>query len=112
MDNGSALSPAADLSLPPVASNSLSPAPSHESSMPLPGMDNTAATLPPGVPDMNSQTMTPPGLDVPPVVNNGTPATTSASHAADLNLPAVPTEIKSGFLQDLPTLSSSKKPAA
>jgi hypothetical protein len=56
--------------------------------------------------------MTPPGLDVPPVANNVSPAATSASHAADLNLPAVPSEVKSGFLQDLPTLSSSKKPSA
>jgi hypothetical protein len=55
--------------------------------------------------------MTPPGLEVPAVAANGN-AGASASHAAELNLPVVPTAVKSGFLQDLPTLSSSKKPEA
>jgi hypothetical protein len=56
------------------------------------------AGMPPGIPGT-------PDLTVPPIVSNGNAPAVSASHAGELGLPAVPTNVvKSGYLQDVPTL--------
>jgi len=123
----------ADMSLPPIADSSLPGQPamtSVDSSAPgLPPVDNSS---PPALADMSlppasdnalpgqSTTALPPSLNPPAMEDLSPPSIASgistsastASHSSNLGLPAVPTDVQTGFLQDIPTLSPAKKPAA
>ena len=52
-----------------------------------------------------------PQIPAPPVVNSGMNAA-PAANPAGLDIPSVPSSVNNGFLQDIPTLSPAKKPAA
>ena len=127
MENGPASAPPSlDAMMPPLADNSLPQVPDEmpptvgaANPFAPPVLDNTAGMPQGAIPDINSQASLPPSgvpgspdLSFPPLAAQSVPSGTSASNAANLSLPAVPSEVKSGFLQDLPTLSSAKKPAA
>jgi len=129
MDNSGGLPP-------PMANNSLLPVVSADNALPstlpapdgaLPQVDSTVPTgfppitmgsLPPAM-DMNGGQVAPPDVSVtaPPMVANAVSAPAQSSPAdnyqpSDLGIPSVPSKVNSGYLQDIPTLSSSKKPAA
>ncbi len=104
--------PPAPVAQVPDNGNSLPPLDNGIASQP-PGLDNNLNTLPPGsaAPPPLDQAALPPGLPgapdstVPAIVSNGNVPTASASHASELGLPAVPSNVvKSGYLQDVPTL--------
>src|SRR5665213_190469 len=129
MDNSGGLPP-------PMANNSLLPVVSADNALPstlpapdgaLPQVDSTVPTgfppitmgsLPPAM-GMNGGQVAPPDVSVtaPPMVANAVSAPAQSSPAdnyqpSDLGIPSVPSKVNSGYLQDIPTLSSSKKPAA
>jgi hypothetical protein len=96
-----------------MASAAVPPAPLADGTSLPPGLDSPAGTLPPGstVPPPMDQAGLPPGMSggsdstVPPIANN---SNVSASHASELGLPSVPSSVvKSGYLQDVPTLWKS-----
>jgi hypothetical protein len=75
-------------------------------------------SLPPTT-DMNTGQVAPPDVSttLPPMIANASsvPVQDSVSgnyQPADLDIPAVPSKVNTGYLQDIPMLSSSKKPAA
>jgi hypothetical protein len=76
-------------------------------------------SLPSGM-DMNAGQMAPPDVSatLPPMIANASSVPIQSSPASanyqpsDLDIPAVPSKVNQGYLQDIPTLSSSRKPAA
>jgi hypothetical protein len=115
-------SPSADASLPPMADSALPPmaAPQAPEVPPSVAMDTglppVPGSSPEGLPPLSQPsgasqaglppTMESPGMEdlsLPAMPGNGG-ATASASHAAELGLPAVPGQVRGGYLQDVPTL--------
>jgi hypothetical protein len=108
--------------LPPMDNNVMPPLPQGDfAAMPpelggaaVPGFDASA----PGLPGLDSTAMALPPLDASgtgdlfaPALTTGASAS-SSPRATSLGLPGVPTNVQGGYLQDIPTLSPAKKPAA
>ena len=128
MDNSGGLPPMANNSLPMVSADSSLPSALPAPEGTLPPVDST---IPNGFPpttmgslpsamDINAGQMAPPDVSatLPPMIANASSAPIQNSPASsnyqpsDLDIPAVPSKVNSEYLQDIPTLSSSKKPAA
>jgi len=116
MADASALPAPGNDMLPPAMDSSMPPAPMAAGGE-MPPLDNSVASLS-GPPSIGGDSL-PPALEVPGTGEMSPPSlvtndvvTGTASHAANLGLPSVPSDTKNGYLQDVPTLSSAKKPAA
>jgi hypothetical protein len=127
-DNGGGLPPMANNSLPIVSGDNSFPAALPAPAETLPSVESTVTdgfppttmgSLPPTL-DMNGGQIAPPDISaaVLPMLANVSSVPSQASpvsnnyHPSDLDIPAMPSKVNTGYLQDIPTLSFSKKPAA